>query len=417
MKPIINLKDTQSNPVTIASAATGHFTDHGAECFDLVDGQINGAIQVSGQVVNLAKPGKYVISYNCKDAADNEAIPFSRTVIVEGSSLSQLKLVDETFVTVEAGFGYTEIGCEGTDTLVNTYSRASADIQSPHGQSEDCEPTVRTNADSMTQCAILEIRKRAFARNSQLADSEWGTCVKDIITTHDNADQEYRVEYMSQTTHNLGQVEQDNNDNRQVFNFYNELTGKGVQYSETVFGSNACGGSNDMVDVSSCADANCHTGRQCRTLLVRDTLPPVITVEHNNQEIVGQHETATTIEQKTGGENNNNIHLGLKMQNGARTMYTREAVVGHANNAYIADTSVHANNGRPIVGGEVVGHSAAILGGAAALAEESSVQSGINGWVVGAIASAISGLALLGYAGYSMKKRNGYSSTVMSVPV
>lgn len=51
------------------------------------------------------------------------------------------------------------------------------------------------------------------------------------------------------------------------------------------------------------------------------------------------------------------------------------------------------------------------------LAEDASVQSGINGWVVGAIASAISGLALLGYAGYSMKKRNGYSSTVLSVPV
>lgn len=48
------------------------------------------------------------------------------------------------------------------------------------------------------------------------------------------------------------------------------------------------------------------------------------------------------------------------------------------------------------------------------LAEEAT-STGVNGWIIGAVASAITGLALLGYAGYTMKK-SGYAS-VQSVPV
>merc|ERR1711998_2062 len=65
-KPIITIlgKDL----MTIEATHDANYVDDGATCSDQVDGVISQDVEVSGDVVNLAKPSTYNINYNCKDA-------------------------------------------------------------------------------------------------------------------------------------------------------------------------------------------------------------------------------------------------------------------------------------------------------------------------------------------------------------
>ena len=82
--------DTQPPVITIigdsvtrlSSNSSQTYVDDGAACQDVVDGNLNHQVEVSGQVVNLANTGTYVIYYNCKDSSDNQAQQVNRTVIV-----------------------------------------------------------------------------------------------------------------------------------------------------------------------------------------------------------------------------------------------------------------------------------------------------------------------------------------------
>ena len=75
------------------------FTDPGATASDNVDGNITSSIQVSGDTVNTAAIGTYVIRYNVMDAAGNAAVEKTRTVIVAATGTA-----DECFIAT-AAFG------------------------------------------------------------------------------------------------------------------------------------------------------------------------------------------------------------------------------------------------------------------------------------------------------------------------
>jgi hypothetical protein len=64
------------------SAGDGPYVDQGAECSDQVDGFMSQKIEVSGDIVNMAVPGTYFITFNCEDTAGNMADPLKRTVFV-----------------------------------------------------------------------------------------------------------------------------------------------------------------------------------------------------------------------------------------------------------------------------------------------------------------------------------------------
>ena len=61
---------------------TKNYVDQGAICKDKEDGDISQMVEVSGDVVNLTKPGTYVIRYNCNDSEGSKAKERIRTVIV-----------------------------------------------------------------------------------------------------------------------------------------------------------------------------------------------------------------------------------------------------------------------------------------------------------------------------------------------
>jgi len=93
------------------------YTDKGATCIDDVDGTLSSAVEVSGSVVDMSKPGPYKLRYDCQDKSGNQAEPMFRTVYVEDKSCPELKLKGEEVNYVEAGFNWTDPGYTATDDL------------------------------------------------------------------------------------------------------------------------------------------------------------------------------------------------------------------------------------------------------------------------------------------------------------
>lgn len=121
----INVSDKHGPSITVQGKAIETFeashdityTDKGAKCQDYVEGDIGHAVEVSGEVVNMAKPGTYHIMYNCADSRGNTAIPQKRKVIIQDTTCPVLKVKGANTAYVEAGFPYKDAGATATDTL------------------------------------------------------------------------------------------------------------------------------------------------------------------------------------------------------------------------------------------------------------------------------------------------------------
>ncbi|WP_018970285.1 immunoglobulin-like domain-containing protein [Rubritalea marina] len=97
----IVVADTTAPTITLNGASTvtltrgGNYSEQGATATDNVDGDLTGAISITGSV-NTLNSGSYSINYNVSDAAGNAATTITRTILVEdslndsGSSTRQL---------------------------------------------------------------------------------------------------------------------------------------------------------------------------------------------------------------------------------------------------------------------------------------------------------------------------------------
>jgi len=104
--PIITLLGT--TPIDVVQGAT--YTDAGATAEDDTDGDITGNI-VTVNPVDTNTPGTYIVTYNARDAAGNDAAEVSRTVNVTAvpeddwytiSPDGNVYTVGESSVTVDA---------------------------------------------------------------------------------------------------------------------------------------------------------------------------------------------------------------------------------------------------------------------------------------------------------------------------
>merc|ERR1712072_965237 len=81
-------------------------------------GNISQDVEASGDVVNMAAVGTYLINYNCEDSAGQKALTATRTVVVEDNICPTCVVPGGTeTITVEASFPYTEEEATCTDTL------------------------------------------------------------------------------------------------------------------------------------------------------------------------------------------------------------------------------------------------------------------------------------------------------------
>jgi hypothetical protein len=119
-------KKSEGNECTCAvrlqASNTVEYTDYGAQCHDYVDGVLSHAVEVSGQVVNMRVPDTYVIQYDCADLSGNAAVSVRREVFVEDTdaptlTLDTAKSQGPHILFVEAGFPYADAGATMSDSL------------------------------------------------------------------------------------------------------------------------------------------------------------------------------------------------------------------------------------------------------------------------------------------------------------
>lgn len=75
-------QNPNSDGTCVESHPDANYVDAGATCSDVVDNVISELVEVSGQVVDLNSPGTYTINYACSDTAGNSAVAMQRTVYV-----------------------------------------------------------------------------------------------------------------------------------------------------------------------------------------------------------------------------------------------------------------------------------------------------------------------------------------------
>ena len=116
----INVMDSTKPQLTligdpIVSLEIGSvYLDLGAEAYDYVDGNISHNIVVHNPV-DMTSLGEYTITYNVKDAQNNEATEISRRVNVVDTTKPLLTLRGESVLTIEVGTPYEDLGAVASD--------------------------------------------------------------------------------------------------------------------------------------------------------------------------------------------------------------------------------------------------------------------------------------------------------------
>jgi len=293
-KPIITILEGDND--VYEATKEDNYVDAGATCQDEVDGNISQDVEVSGDVVNLARVGTYQIFYNCKDSAQNEADPATRTVVVEDTLCPQCTITaDSKNLDIEASFTFADDFNDATNPTVSCTDELQASIT----------PVATT-----------------YATTGGVRGAEFTTEISKTVGT-------YFIEYVA--TDSVGNT---------------NAGGNSCKIGTTV-------GGQEPTDYT-------------RTVVVRDTLKPVIKLSLGGDVI------------KTGAV-------------GASTADDFDSTK-YAANPTVANTQHWKEP-------------------TALMAEESSTTA-VNGWVMGAVASAVSGLALLGYS-----LRRGAAPVATSVPV
>merc|ERR1711871_1825369 len=113
--PVIDMKG--DNPLEVKANVTEEYEDPGATCHDIIDGDLSHAVEVSGAVVNRRVPGMYVINYDCMDISNNNATTRKRTFTVVDDECPTITLEGPQIMYVEAGYTSVDPGAEAYDEL------------------------------------------------------------------------------------------------------------------------------------------------------------------------------------------------------------------------------------------------------------------------------------------------------------
>ena len=131
----VNVQDTTAPVITRLDNAVviiecgDEYNDAGAEAWDDCDGELTDNIEVGGDEVDTNTAGSYIITYNVTDAEGNAAVEVTRRVDVEDTTRPVITLLGNNFVAVACGDEYTDAGaeawddCDGdiTDDITTTY--------------------------------------------------------------------------------------------------------------------------------------------------------------------------------------------------------------------------------------------------------------------------------------------------------
>jgi hypothetical protein len=400
--PVIQIMG--SDDETYDASNTVEYTDKGATCEDYVDGVLSHAVEVSGQVVNMRVPGTYTISYDCEDLSKNQAKQMHRTVTVQDISRPVITLLGQQVINVEAGFEYVDAGATASDDLDGdishhiwtdgdtvTTSNAFYSLRSCREISAKMPGAAKSGSYYITTYVTA---KQAYQRTLVHCDmlsknaagvavgytyypcdecnavvpygSAAGDCAKfglkmakfaaDDANTKAYAKKTFGDDYFadSSTTEYLCSTNDQDIALTNAFNAHSHsITHDKITRAET--------GKYVIFYHVSDSSGNAEESSPSRTVIVRDTLPPVITL-HLHQDL---------------------IHTSDASQHG---------LSGEVNPAGLAAVN---DNLRTTTAPNLSGPNSFPATSKTGLMAEEASTSSVNGWVIGAVASTITGLALL----------------------
>jgi hypothetical protein len=433
--PVIQLMgdDVVSYPASVSE----EYVDKGAECTDHVDGVLSKAVEVSGNVVNMRIPGKYIIKYDCQDLSGNKAKQMTRTVTIQDNSCPTVTIKPPNVVYIEAGFDFTDPGATAVDDLDGDisskiwttgdtvdvgnafYSRRScaeilASVDSPPNTG-DYFITVKVG-DSFTRTKVkcdfrsedksgdivgyTYVRCDDCERVQPYSTFEGGCAAKGLKMaqfTDNDADtlkwakDEYGSEYFpnvsSATTDkylcSAGAFDKNDAFHAHETNIHHEkINGN----DDGKINSAEAGKYVITYHVQdSSGNAQCTTSANLRTVIVRDSLPPVITLHLKGHGLIHKSDGNAA---GNMGYNNGPVHQA----NGAATVSANPTGTNSEVNPALGMENPSIKS-EPSDADSLRQRTENVFPRSWFMAEESS--SSVNGWVIGAAASAVTGLALL----------------------
>lgn len=431
-KPIIKVQGEGKLVKEASRLEKDEYVDQGATCTDNVNDDLSHSVEVSGQVVNMRIPGTYTITYNCQDLSGNEAKAKSRTVEVRDTTCPTIKLNgDQQTVYVESGFEYVDAGATAYDSLddditsritteentVNSWRaftefRSCKQIKAAYAKATSGKYWITTSAKKQVVTCDMDTKddkgnfvaatyKGCYSGCKVIVPygSEQGTCTDYGMQMINWDDLPKAARTWAEHPRHFGYP---------AFRGFPEADETSDQYLCGVDTSapvpavvptigtldKAIDGTFKISYHVSDKAGNTETynqdnvlckagiwGSPIRTVIVKDTLPPVITLHMATKGVV---HTSKAYRSKVGSDEA--YSPGIVRDNPA-------AMPKNSNgfgNQFLKSSYVAA----PVTQNKF-------------MAEQSSAA---NGWVIGALASAVSGLALLGY---SMRR----SAAVTSVEV
>jgi hypothetical protein len=362
--PIIQILG--SDQMTLEATHQGNYIDDGATCSDQVDGVISQNVEVSGDVVNLSKVGTYTITYNCKDSANNAAPAAQRTVVVAQTSCPKCTIHGgaNPDIVHEASFPYSDAGAACSDVIDGDVTTLCFTAAYKVGSGTGGVVASGTEQDQFAGGATWTNKGYCDEMEGQTN----ANCQYDA-----NGDPRTRAWCMSTATCKWNQYSpcdtsgDGTTNNNLITDTATGTTNSGAQigtYYITYRAKNTVGLYND--------GANCRGGaiEYVRKVTVKDTLRPVITLKYNS------------------GSGSATVAQGDLSPS---TSTTSDLSLTNTANKYPTVDGTYTSQGNfddSYGGNHEAAHSL--------MAEEST--SSVNGWVIGAIASAVAGLALLGYS-------------------
>jgi hypothetical protein len=145
-KEVPEITVTGTNPLYLEAQHNKDYADAGATCSDYVDNQLDSAVRASGDLVQMAVPGSYVIKYDCTDLSGNNAVQQSRTVIVQDTTCPQIKVNGAVINYLESGFPFVDELPAGFATAYDTLDG-------------DITHKITSNGDSVTTASTFYQRR------------------------------------------------------------------------------------------------------------------------------------------------------------------------------------------------------------------------------------------------------------------
>jgi hypothetical protein len=409
--------------LVIDASTVQEYTDAGATCNDYVDGVLSHAVEVSGEVVNMRRPGTYTIRYDCVDLSGKEANPEFREVKVVDRTCPTVKLNGAAVNYVEAGFPYMDAGFVATDDLDGIISGKGVWGKDKAG--------CKTDGDTVNSSQAFYDRRSCAAI---AANCDGNTC-----TTG-----EYYISAYNKKTNQYVRVLVWCNMNGSTGKTYYPIMDaeKAAVPGAMNNGSNDCHALGmDMATFTSADEKNdalskfCPNGIKNGCLFFQDVAAPQrqYLCSPNDEAIKQPTATGDAKPSSKAGHSAEvgTYHIKFMCKDRAgnedcawkqgkpvtRTVYVKDTlppvITLHLRNKLIARSSGAqvGLNGKTNPAGDSTGNPniTPTNDGKSLMAEETTTSA--NGWVMGAVASAVSGLALLGYS----LRRN--TATVVSVPV